>query len=169
MAKGFCTYSLRYSLLYLPTFQRFDHRSIGLQQVGLVQILNPNPGELLAFPGVRLTRVVRDAPQIQQNSPVGVLVFVADEGFGADERYTQFLVEFAPQRIEATLSRASLAAGKLPLPRHMLARRPLRDQHAVISIKQGASQHMNYSRVNEPVDLASRAIGVMQRTLRHAS
>ena len=59
-------------------------------------------------------------------------------GYPASGRFapddTQLLVQLADQRAFGTFVRLDLAAGKLPQPGHLLARRALADQHPPVDI-----------------------------------
>jgi len=50
--------------------------------------------------------------------------------------YAKLLAKFARQRLLRPLAGVDLAAGKLPQAGELLARRPLREQHAAIGVDQ---------------------------------
>ncbi len=50
--------------------------------------------------------------------------------------HAQLLLELALERLRVTFAGCDLAAGELPAARHVLARRPLCDEHAALAIEQ---------------------------------
>ena len=76
-----------------------------------------------------------------------IMVGVAGKGERREAGFvhgdTDFLVQFADQRRFRTLAGLDLAAGKFPQARERLAFRPMRDQHALVSIDQRAGDHQD--------------------------
>ncbi len=118
--------------------QHRDQRLVGVGHRVVAQLVLAHPSERLTL--ARLGRAVPVAADIEQQQHVEILVGVRGEGEGDDRAArhddAEFFLELADERRLGRLAGLELAAGKLPQARHRLARRPLRQQHALLRVDQ---------------------------------
>jgi hypothetical protein len=129
--------------------QRRHDGAVGLDQVMLRQFVGKRPGERLGVERLRLAVVGRDPPDVEQHSPIRILVAQANERARLAHRHSELLGELALKASVRVFARTELAAREFPAPGHVTAARALRDQDAAVRIRDRARQRHEF-RIDSP-------------------
>ncbi len=125
-----------------------EQRAVGGRQVGGIDGVRLRPAQRLALPGARLAVPGGDFEGVQHHVPGGVVdaggvvVVVADEGFGGDHVDAEFLAQLARQCRRRGFAGFELAAREFPAAGEVAARRASTQQHGSV----GPAQHTDGDR-----------------------
>src|SRR5450432_1972175 len=118
-----------------------DKRLVGLEDVLIGQACRGDPLQALPLARPGRATVPADDPQRQLHFPVIVGVGQAHEGERGLDFYAEFFAKLALKRCALALVAVDLAAGKLPAPGHVLACRPLGDEHLAVCVVERRGHH----------------------------
>ena len=112
--------------------QRPEDRAVGGQHGRDFHRAGALPFEPLAFPAVRRARPLDYAEKTQPHCRVRVVVIAREPGIRLLDVDSQLLVQLASERRGRWLAGLDFPAGKLPVARIDLPRRPLAQQEAAV-------------------------------------